>query len=346
MSSVVSDLEQRRFPPALAQYLAPISQFLAGDITEVCVNRPGELWTETFQGWEKHQVPELTYARMDQLATLVANFNNDRVGRDKPFLSGTLPNRERVQIVVPPATTEGTVSITIRKPSMVDKTLEELEAEGSFSDAREATDGLSDVDRELLDLRRRGLIRQFLELAVVSRKNILLGGATGSGKTTVMKSLAKCIPHSERVITIEDAHELFMADHPNKVHLFYRSGKEDGPQSTSQECLRSCMRMKPDRILLAELRGTEVWDYMDSLNSGHPGSLSSLHCNSALDAFNRLTSLIKMSDGGMNLAPEYIQQMCLENIDIVLFYKRRRLQEIYFDPERRNASSRVREAVT
>ena len=343
MSSVVSDLEQRRFPPALAQYIAPISQFLAGDITEVCVNRPGELWTETFQGWEKHQVPELTYARMDQLATLVANFNNDRVGRDKPFLSGTLPNRERVQIVVPPATTEGTVSITIRKPSMVDKTLEELEAEGSFSGAREATDGLSDVDRELLDLRRRGLIRQFLELAVVSRKNILLGGATGSGKTTVMKSLAKCIPHSERVITIEDAHELFMADHPNKVHLFYRSGKEDGPQSTSQECLRSCMRMKPDRILLAELRGTEVWDYMDSLNSGHPGSLSSLHCNSALDAFNRLTSLIKMSDGGMNLAPEYIQQMCLENIDIGLFYKRRRLQEIYFDPERRKAASRVRE---
>src|SRR5699024_7510588 len=140
-------------------------------------------------------------------------------------LSGTLPNRERIQIVVPPGTTEGTVSVTSRKPSMVDKSLVELEEEGSFSEAREAAEGLSEVDRELLELRRRGLIRQFLELAVVARKNVLLGGATGSGKTTVMKSLAKCIPHSERVITIEDAHELFMSDHPNKVHLFYRSGK-------------------------------------------------------------------------------------------------------------------------
>src|SRR5699024_5204240 len=126
MNCAVTDLEQRRFPPALAQYLAPISQFLTGNITEVCVNRPGELWTETFDGWERHDVPELTFTRLDQLATLVANYNNDRVGRNRPFLSGTLPNRERIQIVVPPGTTEGTVSVTIRKPSMVDKSLVEL----------------------------------------------------------------------------------------------------------------------------------------------------------------------------------------------------------------------------
>lgn len=323
--------------------MEPLARLLASGVTEVCVNRPGEAWTEGPTGWHRHELPELTFSRCMQLARLVSTFNKMPL---RPILSGTLPDRERVQVVMPPACSEGTISITIRKPSMINKTLAELEAEGSFDGAEMASPGLSDVDRQLLTLlkERKRPGREFLELAVRSHKNILLAGATGSGKTTVMKSLAAVIPHSERVITIEDAHELFMEDHPNKVHLFYRKPDpgDSGPQNTAQDALKSCMRMKPDRILLAELRGDEAWNYMDSLNTGHPGSLSSLHANSALDAISRLTTLIKSSPAGQNLDPAYLQQLCFETIDVVLYYKRRKLVDYYFDPERRLASSRVR----
>lgn len=326
---------------ALRQYMAPLSELLSGEVTEVCVNRPGAAWTESSVGWQRHDLPELTLPVLKQISALIANFNKVPFREDTPYLSGTMPDRERVQLVMAPATTEGTISFTIRKPSMTEKSLEELEAEGSFAGARMAREGLTDTDMELVRLRNEGRIREFLELAVVSRKNILLAGATGSGKTTVMRALVTRIPHSERVITIEDAHELFMEGHPNKVHLFYRSPRPGEPGPTAQEALKSCMRMKPDRILLAELRGPEAWDYMDSLNTGHPGSLSSIHANGALDAMSRLVSLLKSSPAGRDLDPGYLQQMCFETIDVVLFYKKRKLQEVYFDPNRRLASSRV-----
>lgn len=328
---------------ALRQYMLPLSGLLADDVTEVCVNRPGEAWTESSAGWVRHDMPELTFPRLKLLGSLIANFNNVPFRQDIPYLTGVLPDRERVQVVMAPATTEGTFSFTIRKPSLVEKTLDELDAEGSFAGARMAKEGLTEADERLVRLRNEGRIRDFLELAVLSKKNILFAGATGSGKTTVMRALVTCIPHSERVITIEDAHELFMQGHPNKVHLFYKAARpgEAGPQCTAQDALKSCMRMKPDRILLAELRGAEAWDYMDSLNTGHPGSLSSIHANSALDAMTRLVSLLKSSPSGRDLPPAYLQQMCFETIDVVLFYKKRKLQEVYFDPHRRLASSRV-----
>lgn len=332
---------------SLRHYMAPLTALLVDGVTEVCVNGPSVAWTESSEGWRRHDLPALDLFRCVQIGRLVASYNVLPFNQSTPYLSGTLPDGERVQLVMPPACTKNTVSITIRKPSMIDKSLEELEAEGSFADARIATEGLSEVDRELLALRDQRRMVEFLDLAVRSHKNILLAGATGSGKTTVMKSLVRRIPHAERVITIEDAHELFMTDFPNKVHLFYRApvagaSGESGPQCTAQDALKSCMRMKPDRILLAELRGDEAWNYMDSLNTGHPGSLSSIHANSALDAINRLTQLIKSSPAGQNLDPHYVQQMCFETIDVVLFYKKRRLQDFYFDPERRLASSRVR----
>ncbi|MFA1791614.1 P-type DNA transfer ATPase VirB11 [Xanthomonas campestris] len=324
---------------SLRYYLEPLSALLQGGVTEVCVNRPLEAFTEGPDGWTRHEVPELDFERIKTLVRTIANYN--KLPNRQAYLSGRLPDRERVQVVQPPCCTDGTFSLTIRKPSMVDMSLEELEQQGSFEDAAVASEGLAAVDRELMQLRDQKRIREFLDLAVRSHKNILLAGATGSGKTTVMKSLIGCIPRNERVITIEDAHEIFMLGFPNKVHLFYRNV----PDQSAQDALKSCMRMKPDRILLAELRGHEAWDYMDSLNTGHPGSLSSIHANSALDAFPRLASLLKQNPAGQTLSPEYLQQMCFETIDVVLFYKHRRLKEVYFDPMRRLSASRLRTQV-
>lgn len=318
----------------LGEYLEPLQVFLAdANLTEICINRAGEVWTEDREGWHRYEVPGLNFRHCRQLATLIAGFNNKAISNDKPILSATLPDGERVQVLIPPACEPHTVSITIRKPSVIDKTLEELEAEGAFLECEEVDTALQPFEQELLDLKKNKEIRQFLDLAVRKHRNILIVGKTGSGKTTVTKSLIRSISQEERLITIEDTHELFLHHHANKVHLFYAREDEGGSKVTARQALVSCLRMKPDRILLAELRGDESWEFIKSVNTGHPGSISTMHANGAYEAFDQLASLIKDSRTGSHLHIEYIKHRLFTTIDIVMFYDRRKLREIYYDPE-------------
>jgi type IV secretion system protein VirB11 len=318
----------------LAEYLEALTEFLENDnLTEICVNRPGEVWTEDHTGWQKHAVPTLNFRYCKQLATLIAGYNNKAISADKPVLSASLPNGERVQILVPPACEPDTVSITIRKPSIIDKTLEELDAEGAFEECEEVDDELQPFEHELLGLKKEGKIKEFLDLAVRKHRNILIVGKTGSGKTTVTKSLIRSIPATERLITIEDTHELFLNHHANKVHLFYAREDEGGCKVTARQSLASCLRMKPDRILLAELRGDESWEFIKSINTGHPGSISTMHANGAFESFDQLAALIKDSRTGTHLHIDYIKHRLFTTIDVVLFYNQRKLREIYYDPE-------------
>jgi type IV secretion system protein VirB11 len=225
------------------------------------------------------------------------------------------------------------VSITIRKPSIIDKTLEELDSEGAFSEFMDINDDLHPFEYELLTLKKEKHIKDFLDLAVRKHRNILIVGKTGSGKTTITKSLINSIPKDERLITIEDVHELFMTHYPNKVHLFYGREDEGGAKVTAKQALASCLRMKPDRILLAELRGDESWEFIKSINTGHPGSISTMHANGAYEAFEQLTALIKDSRTGAHLDTTYIKHRLFTTLDVILFYNNRKLQEIYYDPE-------------
>lgn len=318
----------------LAEYLEPLRVFLDDEsLTEVCVNRPREVWTEGRTGWLRHDVPELTFQHCRQLATLIASFNGKAISVDKPVLSAALPNGERVQVIVPPACEPHTVSITVRKPSMIDKTLEELDAEGAFEECEDVDDALQPFEHELLKLKGERRIKEFLDLAVRKHRNILIVGKTGSGKTTITKSLIRSIPAEERLITIEDVHELFLNMHENKVHLFYAREDEGGAKVTPKQALASCLRMKPDRILLAELRGDESWEFIKSVNTGHPGSISTMHANGAFEAFEQLTALIKDSRTGAHLDTNYIKHRLFTTLDVILFYHQRKLREIYYDPE-------------
>lgn len=319
----------------LAVYMAPFTEFLADDLlTEICVNRPLEIWTEGRTGWVLHDAPFLTFQHCRQLATLIASFNGKSISSEKPVLSASLPDGERVQVLIPPACEQGTVSITIRKPSVIDKTLAELEGEGAFDEIEaEVNIALKPVELDLLRLKREQRIREFLELAVRSKRNILIVGKTGSGKTTVTKSLIRSIPPDERLITIEDVHELFLNQHANKVHLFYAREDDGGSKVTPKQALAACLRMKPDRILLAELRGDESWEFIKSVNTGHPGSITTMHANGAVEAFEQLTVLIKDSRAGAHLDAAYIKHRLFTTIDVVLFYHHRRLCELYYDPE-------------
>lgn len=317
----------------LDEYLQPIQALIDDSaLTEICINRPREVWTEGRSGWQRHEVPELSFSHCRQLATLIASYNGKAISADKPVLSSALPNGERVQVIIPPACEANTVSITIRKPSVLDFTLDELDEQGAFEEIAQIQDGLKPFEHELLQLRNAGKIKDFLDLGVRTQRNILIAGKTGSGKTTVTKSLIRSIPLEERLITIEDVHELFLNQHPNKVHLFYSREDEGGSKVTPKQALASCLRMKPDRILLAELRGDEAWEFIKSVNTGHPGSISTMHANGAFEAFEQLTALIKDSRTGAHLDTDYIQQRLFTTIDIVLFYHQRRLREIYYDP--------------
>lgn len=259
-----------------------IRGFMASqEVTEICINRPGELYLEHREGWQRVEVPTLTFERARQFCTAVVNESHtgQRITDAEPMVSLTFPTGQRAQFVIPPACEAGKVSITIRLPSREMKTLAQYEGDGFFDEILDEAHGLNEQDRELLDLRAAHRYADFFRKAVLYKKNIVVSGATGSGKTTFMKSLVHHIPPSERLVTIEDARELFI-EQPNAVHLLYSKGGQGSSNVTAQTCMEACLRMKPDRIILAELRGDESFYFIRNCASGHPGSITSCHAGS------------------------------------------------------------------
>jgi len=312
------------------------------EITELCINRPGEAFVETRSGWRRESLPFADFDWCRRLAKLVANSTRQRIEEESPLLSASLPSGERIQIVLPPATTAGCVAITIRRPSDQVWSVEELNQSGIFRRTRRATEALDDTESELLRLLAAEDYPTFMSLAVRSRKNILVSGPTGSGKTTYTKALIREIPSEERLITIEDAKELMLDRHPNHVRLFYSKDDQGLARVTPKQLLESCLRMKPDRILLAELRAEEAFDYLRNVNSGHPGSITSVHAASAELAFEQMVLLVKQSRGGQELARSDIKNLLYLLVDVVIQFgveqHERFVKEIWYDPERKRRS--------
>ncbi len=312
------------------------------DITELCINRPGEAFVETRTGWRREALPFADFEWCRRLAKLVANSTRQRIEEESPLLSASLPSGERIQIVLPPATTAGCVAITIRRPSDQVWSIDDLTKSGLFRRARRATDALDETEGELLRLMATEAYPEFMQLAVRSRKNILVSGPTGSGKTTYTKALIREIPGNERLITIEDAKELILDRHPNHVRLFYSKDDQGLARVTPKQLLESCLRMKPDRILLAELRAEEAFDYLRNVNSGHPGSITSVHAASAELAFEQMVLLVKQSRGGQEMARTDIKNLLYLLVDVVIQFgvehHERFVKEIWYDPERKRRS--------
>ena len=201
------------------------------------------------------------------------------------------------------------------------------------------------TDTKLLSLLDAKEYEGFMRLAVLSRKNILVSGPTGSGKTTWTKALIREIPPHERIITIEDARELVLDRHPNHVRLFYSKDDQGLARVTPKQLLDSCLRMKPDRILLAELRADEAFDYLRNVNSGHPGSITSVHAASAELAFEQLVLLVKQNQGGRELTRRDIKNLLYLLVDVVIQFgverHERYIKEIWFDPELKRRSLRA-----
>jgi type IV secretion system protein VirB11 len=328
-SASALDLNLRCLRPLLAR----------GDVTELCINQPGVAFVETALGWERQSIPFADFEWCRRLAKLVANSTRQRIDEESPLLSASLPSGERIQMVLPPATSAGCVAISIRRPSSQVWSIDELSASGIFRKAKASGEALDDTDARLGELLKTQSYEEFMRLAVRAKKNILVSGPTGSGKTTWTKALIREIPSDERLITIEDAQELILDRHPNHVRLFYSKDDQGLARVTPKQLLESCLRMKPDRILLAELRAEEAFDYLRNVNSGHPGSITSVHAASAELAFEQMVLLVKQSRGGQELPRADIKQLLYLLIDVVIQFAvvrhERFVKEIWYDPERK-----------
>ena len=305
---------------ALDQYVAELRPWL-GDpsVTELCINRPGEVHVERSSGWSREPASFASFLWCQAFARLVAGVTKQRVSAESPLLSAALPTGERVQAVLPPAVSAGTVAITIRRPSGRVWGLDELDRAGVFERCRRV--GAADVgagDAELRRLFDLGDWAAFLRAAVRARRNIVVSGATGSGKTTLTKGLVLEIPREERLIVLEDAAELALERHPNSVRLLYSKDGQGLARVSAKQLLEASLRMRPDRILLAELRGEEAYYYLRNVNSGHPGSITSVHASSAMLAFEQLTLLVKESPAGREMARSDIRALLEELVDVVV----------------------------
>lgn len=326
---------------SLMFHLSPLYPFLygenSGEITEIAINRPCEVWVEKSGEWIRLEVPEMTYDKCLAAGIAAAKFSNNDFSDVMPILSTVLPNKERAQFVMPPACEENTISLTIRKPSKGIIPLQAYHDNGFFNRVIPVSDEISPVDKQLKELLTAGKYEEFLIQAVLAEKNIVVAGATGSGKTTFMKALMQKIPKDDRIITIEDVAELFLPEHPNHVHLFYPSDAKNAIV-TPAALLKSCLRMKPTRILLAELRGAETWDFIQICASGHGGSITSLHAGNVSEVFERLKGMYMSNEKGQGVGDEVISKSLYMTIDVVVHMENshkhgRGITQIWFKPE-------------
>ena len=271
------------------------------------------------------------YDFVHQLAIAVARYNDNDISDTNPILSAVLPDGERCQFVMPPATVRGTISMTIRRPSMEVRSMRSYAEDGFFdairpvSHEREGDAELAalyaDIHRQDLPAGRLREIRsRFLLRAVELGRVVVVAGSTGSGKTTFMKTLMQAIPAGERIITIEDCPELMygLSGHENRVHLMYSSEGGENAITSASSMMKSCLRMKPDRILLAELRGGETYDWLQSVLSGHAGSITSCHAASCPAVFPYLAMKVMQSPVGKNIPYDEVMACLKSAIDVVV----------------------------
>lgn len=332
MSSVVDrSLVLRAELKVLQRYLK------RDDITEIAINKPGAVWVEDKDGWHKHEDSMVTYDYLLRLGTAAAVYAGDNIvfENSHPVLSVELPDGERAQFVMPPACKSGSISLTIRKISRGVIGLDSYEKSGFFNrihkpdSANPTVTELTQIFQSLYDgtVEHQAHMRAyFLKRCVQLKQTIVIAGETGSGKTTFMKSLMQCIPTSERIITIEDVPELVygLPNHENLVNLFYPSEAIEQSTVTAASLMRSCLRMKPDRILLAELRGGETYDFLNVCLSGHGGSITSCHAGSCRQVFDYLALKVLQSSAGRQIPYEIIGQLLHQVIDVVVHVHRDR----------------------
>lgn len=305
--------------PFLEKTLERLKPFLSDDrVSEISVNRPGELFIERLgmSSMERVEDAQFTADWIRTLSERVAGSTNQVVNDEHPILSASLPSGERFQCVLPPAAPEGG-AISIRKQVIQDIGLDVYQQRGAFEDTRVGRQlSLSAAEEELTTMMQSDVdAMEFLRTAVRLRVSIVVSGGTSTGKTTFLNALLKEIPEEERIVTIEDTRELKPITR-NTVALLASKGDQGRAKVTQQQLLEASLRMRPDRLMLGELRGAEAFSFLQAINTGHPGSLTTVHANSGRSAYERLALMVMQS--GMDLKKQEIIDYLKEVIPIVV----------------------------
>ena len=321
---------------ALQTYLKPLQDIIdLENINEISINQPGEIWVEKRGEKIRYERPELDLKHLKSLARLIAQSTGQDVSEEKPLLSATLPQGYRVQIVYPPACEASKIVFSIRKQTILNLDLDEYEKLGAFKDTK--TEAIEDADAKILkDFLVKRDLKGFIKHAVLSRKNMILSGGTSTGKTTFLNAVVREISDQDRIITVEDAREVQLKQ-PNKVHLLASRGEQGKAKVTAQTLIEACLRLAPDRIIVGELRGVEAFSFMRAINTGHPGSITTIHADSPKLAFEQLTLMLIQS--GMGLNRDEIMAYLKNVIDIIVQLKRDRkgrrfVSEIFYNEKR------------
>ena len=312
----------------LDSYLQPLSHWLAqADVTDIYINRPGEVWIEQLGGeCTRHPAPLLTRSVLERLARQVAAANAQGISREQPLLAGSLPDGSRIQIVFPPAT-RGEVAIAIRRHVAAGRSLADYTADGSFAEVT-VTAGKEVPPLTPGDL-ADGETEAFLRAAVLARRNVLISGGTSSGKTTLLNALIAEIPPEERLIAIEDTAELALHQE-NAVGLLAARGDMGEARVDMEDLLIAALRMRPDRIILGELRGREALTFLRAVNTGHAGSLTTIHADSPERALDQLALLVLQAGIGLGWddALRYIRRSLDLVVQLSRTNGRRRIESV------------------
>ncbi len=311
----------------LEQYLEPFIHYLNDpDITEICVNAPGGFWIEKMgePRMEYIPCPDVANDKLARLARLVAQETKQSINEKLPLLSSSLPSGERIQFVLPPVAANG-IALSIRKQGVQDLSLEDYKELGIFDTARFVDDAhTQSQDKQLQDIvsasnADSNSIMHFIDRAAKTHKNIIVSGGTSTGKTTLLNAILKSVNEHERIITIEDTAEL-RPPQKNTLSLLASKGEQGQAKVNIQDLLEASLRLRPDRIFLGELRGKETYSYLRAVNTGHPGSITTVHADTPRGAFEQIALMVMQGNVSMN--KDQIMDYTKSIIDIVIQLKR------------------------
>jgi pilus assembly protein CpaF len=280
--------------------LGPLEPLLADEtINDIMVNGPRQVYVERRGKLELTDVVFRDDAHVMNIATRIVSRVGRRVDESVPLADARLPDGSRVNIIIPPLAIDGP-SISIRKFSKKKITLETMERQGNLSPA----------------------MARVLKIAGRSRLNILISGGTGSGKTTLLNAISRMIDGGERIVTIEDAAELQLQQ-PHVVRLETRTANLEGiGEITQRDLVRNALRMRPDRIILGEIRAGEALDMLQAMNTGHDGSMGTIHANNPREALTRLENMVAMT--GVKLPAEAVRAQIAAAIQLIVQISRMR----------------------
>jgi pilus assembly protein CpaF len=278
--------------------LGPIEPFLHDpDVSDILVNTYSDVYIEKFGQLEKTDAKFDNDEHMMKIIDRIVSKVGRRVDESSPMVDARLPDGSRVNAIIPPLALDGPI-LSIRRFGVRTLDIEDLYANDSISEG----------------------MAELLQGAVTARLNMLISGGTGSGKTTLLNALSAFIPPEERIVTIEDAAELQLLQ-PHVVRLETRPANIEGKgQITQRELVKNALRMRPDRIVVGEVRGAEVLDMLQAMNTGHDGSLTTVHANNSRDALHRLETLMLLS--GVHLPSATMREQISAALDVIVHVTR------------------------